>query len=54
MPDFSLYISLIFQVLQGMGLANATWPDDDDDPTRARVRALLVRLVRESFKEESN
>jgi hypothetical protein len=54
MPDFSLYISLIFQVLQGMGLANATWPDDGDDPTRARVRALLVRLVRESFKEESN
>jgi len=53
MPDFSLYISLIFQVLQGMGLANATWPHDDDDPTRTRVRALLGRIVRDAFRESS-
>lgn len=53
MPDFSLYISLIFQVLQGMGLAHATWPHDEDDPTRARVRALLGRLVRDAFGESS-
>jgi len=53
MPDFSLYISLIFQVLQGMGLANAAWPHDDDDPTRTRVRALLGRIVRDAFRESS-
>jgi len=54
MPDFSLYVSLIFQVLQGMGLAKATWPDDGDDSTPARVRALLVRLVRDAFRDESS
>ena len=53
MPDFSLYISLIFQVLQGMGLAKATRPHDDDDPTRTRVRALLGRIVRDAFRESS-
>jgi AcrR family transcriptional regulator len=53
MPDFSLYISLIFQVLQGMGLANATWPRDEDDPTRVRVRALLGRIVRDAFGASS-
>lgn len=51
MPDFSLYISLIFQVLQGMGLANATWPHDEDDPNRVQVRALLGRLVRDAFSQ---
>ena len=50
MPDFSLYISLIFQVLQGMGLANATWPHDEEDPVRAQVRELLGRLVRDAFR----
>jgi hypothetical protein len=54
MPDFSLYISLIFQVLQGMGLAHATWPQTEEgDPIRARVRALLGRLVRDAFGESS-
>jgi len=53
MPDFSLYISLIFQVLQGMGLAHATWPQGEDDSTRVRVRALLGRLVRDAFSESS-
>jgi AcrR family transcriptional regulator len=48
-PDFALYISLLFQVMQGMGLARATWPQDADDPTPARVRALLTRLLRDAF-----
>jgi AcrR family transcriptional regulator len=48
-PDFPLYISLLFQAMQGMGLACATWPRRDDDPTRARVRALLTRLLRDAF-----
>jgi len=50
MPDFSLHISLIFQVLQGMGLANATWPDEDGAPIRVEVRALLSRLIRDAFR----
>lgn len=48
-PDFAVYISLLFQTLQGMGLANATWPARDDDPMRARVRALLTRVLRDAF-----
>ena len=53
MPDFSLYISLIFQVLQGMGLAKATWPHNEDDPIRAQVRALLGGIVRDAFSQSS-
>ena len=56
MPEFSLHISLIFQVLQGMGLARATWPrssDVEDDPTRVQVRALLGRIVRDAFSAAS-
>ncbi len=52
-PDFELYISLLFQAMQGMGLANATWPRRDDDPTRARVRGLLARLLRDAFTREA-
>ncbi|MFT5443244.1 MAG: AcrR family transcriptional regulator [Myxococcota bacterium] len=48
-PDFPLYISLLFQTMQGMGLANATLPQRDDDLTAVRVRALLKRLLREAF-----
>jgi AcrR family transcriptional regulator len=48
-PDFSLYISLLFQAMQGMGLAGAAWPQHADDPTPARVRALLTRLLRDAF-----
>lgn len=48
-PDFPLYMSLLFQVMQGMGLARATWPERVDDPTPARVRALLTRLLRDAF-----
>ncbi len=49
--DFPLYISLLFQAMQGMGLANATWPNRPDDPTRAQVRALLTRLLRDAFAQ---
>ena len=55
--DFPVYISLIFQVLQGMGLANATWPARSDpeaneevENMRVQVRSLLSRLVRDAFK----
>jgi AcrR family transcriptional regulator len=52
LPDFPLYMSLLFQVMQGMGLARATWPDRPDDPTRAQVRALLTRILRQAFYPE--
>lgn len=52
-PDFALYISLLFQAMQGMGLARASWPQDPDDPTPARVRALLTRLLREAFADSA-
>jgi AcrR family transcriptional regulator len=55
--EFPVYTSLIFQVLQGMGLANATWPDPSNSEAggagenmRVQVRALLSRLVRDAFK----
>jgi AcrR family transcriptional regulator len=50
-PDFPVYISLLFQAMQGMGLAHASWPQSDEDPTRARVRALLSRLLRQAFAQ---
>lgn len=52
LSDFPLHVSLLFQVMQGMGLARATWPERPDDPTRARVRALLTRMLREAFYPE--
>lgn len=61
LPDFAVHISLIFQVLQGMGLANATWPRGRSDATlgesedlmSAQVRALLSRLIRDAFRSGS-
>ncbi len=54
LPDFPVYVSLLFQVLQGMGLARATLPNDEDaEAIRARVRALLTRIVREAFASEA-
>ncbi|MEN8159045.1 MAG: TetR/AcrR family transcriptional regulator [Myxococcota bacterium] len=52
LPDFPLYMSLLFQVMQGMGLARATWPERPDDPTRGQVRALLTRILRQAFYAE--
>jgi AcrR family transcriptional regulator len=54
LPDFPLYFSLLFQVMQGMGLANATWPARPDDPTRTRVRGLLTRILRQAFHAEAH
>ncbi len=54
LPDFHVYISLLFQALQGMGLARATFPQSDDaDAMRARVRLLLTRIVRDAFQAPS-
>lgn len=53
LPDFPLYFSLLFQVMQGMGLANATWPARPDDPTRTQVRGLLTRVLRQAFYPET-
>lgn len=49
-PEFTVYLSLIFQVMQGMGLARATLPTHPAaDEMRGRVRALLTRILREAF-----
>lgn len=49
-PDFHVYVSLLFQTLQGMGLANATLPADaEGQAMRARVRALLTHILSEAF-----
>jgi len=52
-PDFAVYVSLIFQVLQGMGLAQATLPAHAaGEAMRGRVRTLLTRVVRQAFASE--
>ena len=49
-PDFAVHVSLIFQVLQGMGLAKATLPTHAaGEAMRGRVRALFTRILREAF-----
>ena len=49
-PEFTVYVSLIFQLMQGMGLARATLPTHPAaDEMRGRVRALLTRILREVF-----
>jgi AcrR family transcriptional regulator len=51
-PDFPVYVSLLFQALQGMGLARATLPaSEEGDAMRARVRALLTRILSDAFRE---
>lgn len=50
MPDFPVYVSLLFQTLQGMGLVHATLPSDSEGTAmREQVRALLTRILREAF-----
>ena len=52
-PDFHVYVSLILQTLQGMGLAQATLPGSTDGAVlRTQVRKLLARIVREAFSSE--
>ena len=49
-PDFEVYVSLVFQVLQGMGLAKATLPGGDRaEEMRERVRALTRRILLDAF-----
>lgn len=49
-PDFHIYLSLVLQSLQGMGLAHATLPADTDGAARrGEVRALLTRILEEAF-----
>ena len=52
LPNFRVYVSLLFQSMQGMGLARATWPaHPEGDAMRAQVRVLLARILREAFEE---
>ncbi len=49
-PDFPVYVSLLVQTLQGMGLAQATLPESSEAALRrGQVRALLSRILREAF-----
>ena len=53
-PDFYLYVSLLFQALQGMGLVHATLPESPESETlRGQVRALLTRMLRQAFAAEA-
>lgn len=50
LPDFPVYVSLVFQAMQGMGLVRATLPASPEaEAMRARVRALLTRVLRQAF-----
>ncbi len=50
-PDFDLYISLLFQAMQGMGLVRATLPAKPEDiEHRSRIRALLTRILQDAFE----
>ena len=52
-PDFHLYVSLLFQALQGMGLVHATLPESpESEALRGQVRALLTRMLRQAFAAE--
>jgi hypothetical protein len=51
-PDFEVYVSLLFQSLQGMGLVHATLPTSDENIVmRSKVRALLTRVMQRGFEE---
>jgi AcrR family transcriptional regulator len=51
-PDFPVYVSLLFQTLQGMGLVQATLPrTSEGDALRRRVRDRLARVLREGFAD---
>lgn len=53
LPDFEVYVNLIFQALQGMGLAQATLPPTSDagPELHAQIRALLTRLLVRAYNE---
>lgn len=54
-PDFEVYVSLLFQALQGMGLVHVTLPPVPENlDMRRKVRALLTRMLTEAFHSNSN
>jgi hypothetical protein len=51
-PDFPVYVSLVIQTLQGMGLAHATLPPDSEGASRREaVRALLTDILRRALAD---
>ncbi len=52
-PDFEVWVNLLFQTLQGMGLAKATLPPTGEDGAdlHARIRALLTSLLVRAYDE---
>lgn len=48
--DFWEMTHLIFQLMQGMGLAKVVFEQDDDDAARPPLLRLLKRLVREAYE----
>jgi len=53
LPDFEVYVNLLFQTLQGMGLAQATLPPTSEGgpDLHAQIRALLTRLLLRAYHE---
>jgi AcrR family transcriptional regulator len=52
LPDFPVYVSLLFQVMQGLGLVNATLPKTAEaKEMRTRLLALVAGIVRVAFAE---
>ena len=55
LPDFPVYVNLLFQVMQGLGLVNATLPkSEESDASRRRLRDLVAQIVREAFAAEAS
>lgn len=54
LPDFSVWVSLIFQVMQGLGLVKATLPDDSEtEALRERTLTLFKSVLRDAFTAEA-
>jgi len=53
LPDFEVWVNLLFQTLQGMGLATATLPQTSEGgpDLHAQIRALLTRLLVRAYTE---
>jgi len=51
-PEFPVYVSLLFQLMQGMGLARAALGEDEEArANRRRVLDLIKSLLRNAFAE---
>ncbi|MEN8183134.1 MAG: TetR/AcrR family transcriptional regulator [Myxococcota bacterium] len=54
LPDFSVWVSLIFQVMQGLGLVKATLPSDaETDILRERTLTLFKAVLRKAFAADA-